>query len=92
MSDRRDDPQIPCFNQAAIRRHLAELCEAVATTEDEVAATFGHLAETRPRDAARLRARAAMATQYARLERNRAARYRRSGMQAESWTDPPSFD
>lgn len=71
-----NDPQTAAFNPAAIRRHLAVLCESVAATQDQVATTYDHLAQTRPRDAARLRARATVSRQYAKLERRRAARYR----------------
>jgi hypothetical protein len=58
-----------------LRRRLGMTAAAIAATEDRVADTLDHLARVRPHDAARLRARAAQARQFAAFERDRAAEY-----------------
>ena len=58
--------------QAWSRDLMAELVQAArmcAVTEDKVAETLDHLAETQPREAARLRAKSAFAREQAARER-----------------------
>jgi hypothetical protein len=59
-----------------LRLQLAATAAAIAETEDWIADTFDHLARVRPRDAERLRARAAHARTFAARERAQAAVYR----------------
>ena len=70
-----DQPVHQTVDLAAMRRHLTFLASVVAATEDRVADTLERLAQTRPRDAERLLARAAHAREYAELERARAAQF-----------------
>ena len=58
-----------------LRERLAMLADSIARTEDDVAATLDRLAVARPRDAARLRARAQFARMFAASERERAYYY-----------------
>jgi environmental stress-induced protein Ves len=67
-----------------LRRRLGVTAAAIAATEDQVACTLEHLAHVRPHDAARLRARAAQARQFAAEERDRAAVYGSTGADAPS--------
>ena len=59
-----------------LRQQIAATALAIAETEDWVADTLDHLARLRPRDAERLRARAAHARMFAARERAQAAIYR----------------
>jgi hypothetical protein len=69
------DVSRPQLAAAALRRHIAVVAAAVASTEDEVANTLEQIAVTRPQDAGRLRARAELARKNAAVERARAAQY-----------------
>lgn len=71
-----DDPPGSGWDQAEMRMRLAEIAEAVAVTEDQLADTFARLAQAQPRQAARLRAQSVLARLYAKVERNRAGRFR----------------
>jgi predicted transcriptional regulator len=59
-----------------LREQIAATAMSIAQTEDWVADTLDHLARVRPRDAERLRARAAHARLFAARERAQAAIYR----------------
>jgi hypothetical protein len=59
-----------------IRERLAATAVSIAETEDGVADTLDYLARVRPKDAERLRARAAHARLFAARERAQAAIYR----------------
>lgn len=74
-----DDKQLATLRVTGtnLRRRLGITAAAVAVTEDRVADTLEYLARVRPHEAARLRARAAQARQFAALERDRAAVYGR---------------
>ena len=73
---------------AAQRRRLATLAAVIAGTEDRIADTLERLALTRPQDAARLRARAAQARQYATLERSQAVAFSHPLWLSEPAPDP----
>jgi len=74
MSNGTDDQD---FRPTAtsLRQRMRDVAVSVAATEDWVADTLERLASDRPRDAARLRARAAHARGFAAQERARAARW-----------------
>jgi hypothetical protein len=59
-----------------LRKQIAATAASVAETEDWIADTLDNLALNRPRDAERLRARAAHARLFAARERAQAAIYR----------------
>lgn len=61
---------------SGLRRRLAAVAVAIASTEDEVAETLERMAVVLPENAVRLRARAAQARLCATLERRRAAEIR----------------
>jgi hypothetical protein len=73
-----EEPAHPAEQEEAeLLRRAAELAGVVAATEDKIAATLEQVAQYRPpRDAARLRAMAKDARDYAAQERGRAASYR----------------
>jgi hypothetical protein len=56
-----------------LRQRLAAVAAAIACTEEQVAETMERMALVMPDSAARLRAQAAQARQFAMLERSRAA-------------------
>jgi phage terminase Nu1 subunit (DNA packaging protein) len=64
----------------ALRRRLAEVANAIACTEDNVADTFERLAVTLPKHAARLRLLAAQARANAAKEREEAGRLGQTGV------------
>lgn len=76
MSDDSPDDQASRLerDQVRLRQRMAELADAVAHTEEVIAATFEQVAENRsPSDAARLRQKAEEARAYAAKERSRGA-------------------
>jgi hypothetical protein len=84
MTDQTDDERSARLRAAAadLRQRMGTTAASVAVTEERVADTLDRLARVRPRDAERLRARAAHARLFAALERDRAAAYGYAG-------DPP---
>jgi hypothetical protein len=72
---RRPVPDVgPALSRAAwLRRRLIMAAEAVAESEDQVAATLARMADQRPHDAARLLARSEAAARTAESERRWAA-------------------
>lgn len=58
-----------------LRARLAIVAGSIAQTEEDLAATLDRLALQRPRDAARLQARAEFARLYAATERERSTEY-----------------
>jgi hypothetical protein len=76
---------------AQIRRRLIIVAEAVAESEEQVAATLARIADRRPHDAARLRAKSEVAAQTAARERRWAAEQhgRRAGDNARRRTTLP---
>ena len=78
MTDRFSDESLEQALSTAmrIRQQLAATAAAIAETEDWIADTLDRLALVRPRDAERLRARAAHARTFAARERAQAAIYR----------------
>jgi len=63
----------PQIDGTGLRQRLADVAAAIACTEDQVAETMERMALVLPFDAARLRAHAVRARQYATMERDRAA-------------------
>jgi len=74
MSSGTDDQDFR-LTEISLRQRMRDVAASVAATEDWVADTLERLARARPHDAARLRARAADARDFAALERARAAQY-----------------
>ena len=79
MSDGTDDQYVagPRPTEISLRQRMRDVATSVAATEDWIADTLERLASARPHDAARLRARAAHARNFAAEERARAAQYAR---------------
>ena len=79
MSDGTDDQHVtgPRPSETTLRQRMRDVAASVAATEDWIADTLERLARARPHDAARLRARAAHARNFAAEERARAAEYAR---------------
>ena len=77
MSDGNDDQYLvgPRPTEISLRQRMRDVATSVAATEDWIADTLERLASARPHDAARLRARAAHARNFAAEERARAAQY-----------------
>lgn len=67
------DVDRPELTALVLRRRIADAAAAVAATEEWVADTLDRLASTRPHDAVRLRARAALARNVAAQQRARLA-------------------
>lgn len=79
----RAEPEAAEVTAADLRRRLVAAAMSIAWTEDWVADTFDRMARDRPREAERLRAKAARARRHAAMERDWAARHcagRRTGM------------
>ena len=79
MSDGTDDQHVtgPRPSETTLRQRMRDVAASVAATEDWIADTLERLARARPHDAARLRARAAHARNFAAEEHARAAQYAR---------------
>lgn len=69
------DQDLTSTRGAALRQQLADLAGSIAWTEEWVADTLDRLAQTRPRDAEKLRLRAAQSRAYAQEERRRADKW-----------------
>jgi hypothetical protein len=77
MSDWTDDQDLARHRLTAtsLRQRMGDTAASIAATEDWVADTLERLASARPHDAARLRAKAAHARDFAAEQRARAAQY-----------------